>query len=246
MTKPEDSEKPFVDHFEELRKRLLWCLWAFIATSSLCYLFHKPLTAFFTQPLFAVLPPDKQQLYFTGLFESFLNGLRVSMIGGFLLAMPVIFYQVWAFISPAMHKQEKRMAIPFVVLGTCFFFLGASFAYYFIFPSGFPFFIEFGQPQNIPLITVKEYFSLVFRLLLLFGLSFEFPVVLVFLVCVGVLDVKTLRKNRRTAVIAIAVMSALCAPPDVLSMVLMMVPLYLLYEGSILVASLLERKKLPK
>ena len=246
MTSPTDSEKPFLEHFDELRKRLLWCLWAFIATSSLCYLFHEALTAFFTKPLFAVLPPDKQQLYFTGLFESFLNGLRVSMIGGFLLALPFIFYQLWAFISPAMHKQEKRLAIPFVLLGSCFFFLGASFAYYFIFPSGFPFFIEFGQPQNIPIITVKEYFSLIFRLLLLFGLSFEFPVVLVFLACIGVVDTILLRQNRRTAVIVIAVVSALCAPPDVISMILMMIPLYLLYEGSILVASVLEKKKQPK
>ena len=173
----------------------------------------------------------------------FLNSLQVSVITGFLLALPYILHQVWAFVSPGLQEKEKKMGLPFVLAGTVFFLLGAAFAYYFVFPYGFKLMIEFGQEQNVAMITVKGYFRLVFRLLLLFGFSFEFPIALVFLAVVGILSADKLKRNRRIAVIAVAIISALCAPPDVLSMLVMMAPLYLLYELAILFIVFWENRR---
>lgn len=237
----EDEEKPFWDHFDELRERVIRCVYVVLAFACLAYLIREPIMLFLKKPLFAVLPEDKQNLVFTGLFESFLNSLRVSAIAGFFFSLPYVFYQFWAFVAPGMHERERKLAIPFVVAGTGFFVLGAAFAYYVVFPSAFKFMVEYGQPQDLPMITVKEYFGLIFRLFLLFGLSFEFPVALVFLAVVGIIDAELLRNHRRTAIIAIATICALCAPPDVLSMIVMMIPLYLFYEGAILFIDLITR-----
>lgn len=243
----EDEEKPFWDHFDELRERIIRCVYVVLGMASLAYLVREPIMLFLKTPLFEVLPEDKQNLVFTGLFESFLNSLRVSAIAGFFFSLPYVFYQFWAFVAPGMRENERKLAIPFVVAGTLFFALGASFAYYVVFPSAFKFMVEYGQPQDLPMITVKEYFGLIFRLFLLFGLSFEFPVALVFLAIVGIIDANTLREHRRTAIISIAVVCALCAPPDVLSMIIMMIPLYIFYEGAILFIDLLtgNRKSKP-
>ena len=242
MTK-KTKEMPFWEHMEELRVRFLRCLYVFLATSCIAYFFHEPITHFLKLPLLNALPEGEQSLVFTEVFEVFLNSIQVSIIAGFILALPYIFHQVWAFVSPGLQEKEKKMSIPFVVAGTIFFLMGAAFAYYFIFPYGFKLMIDFGQQQNIAMITVKDYFRLVFRLLLLFGLSFELPVALVFMSTVGILNAESLKRNRRIAIISVATISALCAPPDVLSMLIMMAPLYLLYELTILLVLFLEKKR---
>lgn len=239
----ERVEKPFWDHLEELRDRLFRCLWVFLVTSCAGYLARHPILAFLKAPLFSVLPADKQHLYFTGMFESFFNHLTVSMIVGFFLGSPYFFYQVWGFIAPGLHGHERRYMIPFVIAATIFFFAGAAFAYYLVLPIGFKFFIEFGQPDDIALITVSEYFKILFRLLLLFGLSFELPVVLVLLAYFGLVSAKMLSQQRKTAIIVIAIFAALFAPPDVFSMLLMMTPLYVFFETAIVVIRLIEKKK---
>lgn len=236
-------EKPFWDHLEELRDRLFRCLKLFLVSSCLGYLVRQPILAFLKAPLFAVLPPDKQHLYFTGLFESFFNHLQVSMIVGFFVGCPYFFYEFWSFVAPGLHQNERRLMIPFIVSATIFFVSGAAFAYYLVLPYGFKFFIEFGQPQDVAMITVSEYFKILFRLLLLFGFSFELPVILVLLANFGLVNAEMLRKQRRTAILIIAVFGALFAPPDVFSMLLMMAPLYIFFEGATMVISIMEKKK---
>jgi len=239
----EKNEKPFWDYLEELRDRFMACLYALLVTSVAGYFVRVPILEFLKEPLFQALPPEKRNLYFTGLFESFFNHLQISIMAGVFIGSPFFLYQVWAFISPGLHSHEKKQAIPFVAAGTVFFFLGAAFAYYLVLPIGFKFFVEFGQPMDVPIITVKEYFSVLFRLLLLFGLSFELPVILVFLARIGVVSYALLSAHRRTAIIGITVVSALFAPPDVLSMLMMMAPLYLFFEGAVQVIRLMEKKK---
>lgn len=242
MKEEEDrAEKPFWDHFDELRVRFMKSVWAILGGTCVAYFFREPILVFLKRPLFDVLPPDKQHLIFTGVFESFMNTLKVSAIAGFFLSLPYVFYHVWAFVAPGLHKHERKFAVPFIVAGTFFFVLGAAFAYYFVFPHGFKFMIEFGQPHDVPMISVGEYFGLIFRLFLLFGITFEFPVALVFLARMGLVDAALLRAHRRTAVIAIAVVSAICAPPDALSMIFMMVPLYFFYEGVILLIGMKKK-----
>jgi sec-independent protein translocase protein TatC len=242
----EKLEKPFWDHLDELRRRLMLCLYALLATSVLGYLVRIPILEFLKAPLFAALPPEKQNLYFTGLFESFFNHLQISILAGVFIGSPFFLYQIWAFVGPGLHKHEKKLALPFIAAGTVFFFLGAAFAYYVVLPVGFKFFIEFGQPMDVPMITVKEYFAVLFRLLLLFGASFEMPVILVLLARLGLISHSMLVAHRRTAIIAITVVSALFAPPDVMSMVMMMAPLYVFFEGALQVIRLMEKKKAPR
>jgi sec-independent protein translocase protein TatC len=242
----EKLEKPFWDHLDELRKRLMICLYGLLVTSVAGYMVRIPILEFLKAPLFSALPPDKRNLYFTGLFESFFNHLQISILAGVFIGSPFFLYQIWAFVSPGLHKHEKKLVMPFIIAGTIFFFLGAAFAYYVVLPVGFKFFIEFGAPMDVPMITVKEYFSVLFRLLLLFGASFELPVVLVLLAKIGLVNHAMLVAHRRTAIIAITVLSALFAPPDVMSMLMMMAPLYVFFEGALQVIKLMEKKKAPR
>lgn len=239
----EKMEKPFWDHLEELRDRLMNCLYALLITSAVGYFVRMPVLKFLKEPLFHALPPDRQQLYFTGLFESFFNHLQISILVGVFLGSPYFVYQIWSFVSPGLHKHEKKLAVPFIVSGTVFFFLGAAFAYYLVLPVGFKFFIEFGAPQDVPMITVKEYFSVLFRLLLLFGASFEFPVILVLLARLGLVSGDFLKSHRRNVIIGISLVSALFAPPDIMSMLMMMAPLYIFFEGALVVITIMEKKK---
>lgn len=239
----EKDEKPFWDHLEELRNRLMNCLYALLVTSLVGYFVRIPILEFLKAPLFSALPPDKRNLYFTGLFESFFNHIQISIMAGVFLGSPFFLYQIWAFVSPGLHRNEKRLALPFIAAGTLFFFLGAAFAYYLVLPVGFKFFLEFGQPMDVPMITVKEYFAVLFRLLLLFGASFELPVILVLLAKIGIVNYALLSAHRRTAVIGITIASALFAPPDVMSMLMMMAPLYVFFEGAMQVIRFMEKKK---
>ena len=239
----EKSDKPFWDHLEELRDRLMRCLYALLITAGIGYAVRMPVLEFLKAPLFKAFPPEKQHLYFTGLFESFFNHLQISILVGVFIGSPYFIYQIWSFVAPGLHVHEKKMAIPFVVAGTIFFFLGAAFAYYLVLPVGFKFFVEFGYPQDLPMITVKEYFSVLFRLLLLFGASFELPVILVLLAKMGLVTSQFLKAHRRNVFIAITVCAALFAPPDVMSMLLMMAPLYVFFEGAVLFISIMEKGK---
>ncbi len=239
----EKNEKPFWDHLEELRNRLMNCLYALLATSAVGYWVRIPVLEFLKAPLFQALPPDKQHLYFTGLFDSFFNHLQIAFIVGLFIGSPFFLFQIWCFIGPGLHKHEQKLAIPFVAAGTVFFFLGAAFAYYLVLPVGFKFFLEFGQPMDVPMITVKEYFTVLFRLLLLFCASFELPVILVLLAKLGLVSHAMLSAHRRTAIIAITLVSAMFAPPDVMSMLMMMAPLYFFFEGALLVIRFMEKRR---
>ena len=218
------------------------CLYVLLGTSAVGYLVRIPILEFLKAPLFHALPPDKQHLYFTGLFDSFFNSLQIAMITGVFLGSPYFIYQIWSFVGPGLHNHERKLAVPFVVAGTIFFFSGAAFAYYLVLPVGFKFFLEFGQPMDVPMITVREYFTVLFRLLLLFGASFELPVVLVLLAKVGLITHATLSAHRRTAVIAITLACAMFAPPDIMSMLMMMAPLYIFFEGAVQVIRMMEKK----
>ena len=238
----ENTEKPFWDHLDELRSRLMSCLYFLLGTSILGYLIRIPVLEFLKAPLFRALPPEKQHLYFTGLFDSFFNHLQIAVLAGVFIGSPFFLYQIWAFVGPGLHRHERKMVVPFVAAGTIFFFAGAAFSYYLVLPVGFKFFLEFGQPMDVPMITVKEYFAVLFRLLLLFGVSFELPVVMVLLAKLGLISYETLANHRRTAIIAITLLSAMFAPPDILSMLLMMAPLYVFFEGALLLIRWMERR----
>jgi len=246
MTQPDLSKRMgFFEHIEEMRVRLFKCAVVFFVGFILSYfLFTEPVLDFLKAPLFAVLPEEQQKLYFTNLFENFLTHLKIAAYVSIALFSPFYFFQIWAFIAPGLHENEKKYALPFIVSGCFFFLLGASFAYYVLFPVAFQFFTQFGAPSDIPILTIDSYYGTCLKLMLLFGLSFEFPVLICFLGFLGIVSGEELQKHRKTAILAITIGSALFAPPDAISMLILMIPLLLMYEASILVVKKIGRRKI--
>jgi sec-independent protein translocase protein TatC len=238
-----DKRMGFFDHFDELRVRLMRMLWVFMIGFIVGYLVSEPVMEWLKAPLFAVMPADRQALYFTSLFENFLTHLKIAGYSSIFLLSPYFFYEIWGFVSPGLKEREKKLVIPFISAGTFFFVGGALFAYYVLFPVGFKFFITYGSATDVPMLTIDSYYSTVLKLMLLFGLGFELPVFICLLGALGIVDSKFLREYRKQAIIGITVVSALFAPPDAVSMLILMAPLILLYEASIWVVHWIGAKR---
>lgn len=236
----------FWDHFDELRAKLISCLYVFFGGFLGLYFLSPKILFWLKKPLFDHLPADKQYLYYTGLFENFFVHLKVAGYASLLFLSPVYFLLIWSFVRPALKTKEKKAVLPFVIAASFFFLIGAGFAYFVLFPAGVKYFLSYGSPSEVALLTLDSYVTLLLRILLGFGFCFQLPVALVLFVNLGVITVAQMRAQRRTAIMVVAVLSAFIAPPDAMSMVMLMAPLYILYEGSIFVASILNAKKYPK
>jgi sec-independent protein translocase protein TatC len=225
----------FYEHVEELRVRFIRCLWIFMGGFALAYTISDRLLAFLSHPLFKVLPPEQRKLYFTSLFENFMTHLKISGYASLFALSPFYFYQFWSFVAPGLYPKERKLVVPFVTAATFFFISGAAFAYFLLFPVAFKFFVTYGAPTDVPLLTIDSYYSTCLKLMLLFGGAFEMPVLVVLLGYLGLVDAKILRAQRKNAIIGITFASALFAPPDAVSMIILAAPLILLFEGSIFV-----------
>jgi sec-independent protein translocase protein TatC len=233
----------FFDHVEELRARAMRMAYAFVAGFVGGYLLSNPVMEWLRAPLFAVLPPEKRSLYFTSLFENFLTHLKIAGYLSVFALSPYFFYEIWGFIAPGLKKREKKLILPFVLGATFFFVGGALFAYYVLFPVGFKYFVQYGSPSDVAMLTIDSYYSTCLKLMMLFGLGFELPVFVCLLGALGVVDSAFLRTHRKTAIIVITLMSAVFAPPDAVSMLILMAPLIILYELSILVVAWIGAKR---
>ena len=248
MTTADDTERepddkiPFTAHLEELRKRLIICFVAVAVGFVACYAFKEKLFQILTQPLISVMHQGDTLIY-TGLPEAFFTFLKVSFLGGLMLASPVIIYQFWMFVAPGLYDREKRLLLPIVFLSTIFFVGGALFGYFVVFPFGFQFFLGFATETIRPMPSMKEYLSFSAKLLLAFGLVFELPLVITFLARLGIVSVEFLKKNRKYAILLFFVGAAILTPPDVVTQIMMAVPLMLLYEISIVGARIFGKKK---
>ncbi|UPY39305.1 twin-arginine translocase subunit TatC [Sediminicoccus sp. KRV36] len=237
---------PLIEHLMELRQRLLWSVGAFFIAFAVCYYFSTNIYGFLAQPLANVLFEQgggDRRMIFTALYEAFFTYLKVAFFGAIFFSFPIWATQLWLFIAPGLYRSEKRTIMPFLVASPFLFLLGAALAYYFIFPLAWHFFISFETPAGagtVPIqleAKVSEYLSLVMHMILAFGIAFQMPVGLVLLCKVGILNVQSLRKGRRYAIVGMFVVAAVITPPDVISQVGLAVPLILLYEISILFAA---------
>lgn len=246
-----DKPMPLIEHLMELRQRLLWSVGAFVIAFALCYYFSTNIYGFLAQPLANVLFEQgggDRRMIFTALYEAFFTYLKVAFFGAVFFSFPIWATQLWLFIAPGLYRSEKRTIMPFLVASPFLFLAGAALAYYFIFPLAWHFFISFETPAGagtVPIqleAKVSEYLSLVMHMILAFGLAFQMPVLLVLLCKVGILNVQSLRKGRRYAIVGMFVVAAIITPPDVISQVGLAVPLILLYEISILLAAWMAPK----
>jgi sec-independent protein translocase protein TatC len=222
-------------HLAELRKRLSISLLAVIAMFLICFAFWQPLLAWMIAPLKAVLP-EGSNVIFTGVQEPFFTAMKVAFFAGFVIALPVIFWQFWLFVAPGLYDNEKRLVIPFVSSATLMFLMGAAFCYYVVVPLAFAFLIGFGSALFTALPSIGEYVGFFTKIIVGFGLSFEMPVIIFFFAKIGLVDDKMLKDFFRYAIVIIFTIAAILTPPDILSQFLMAAPLSILYGISILVA----------
>jgi len=232
-----DSPKPFLEHFREARKRILifFTTWAF--GSSLSYLFSEEIFGLLLVPFVKETQKNPHTIIYLGLTEAFTTYLKVALWGGIFLSFPMLVYQLWKFISPGLQSKEKSIVKPCFIISPFLFSLGALFSYFVVIPLAWRFFLSF-ENSSLPLpllleARMSDYFSLTFSFLISFGLSFQFPLILIGLAHLRIISSRGLALNRKYAIILIFVVAALLTPPDVLSQILLAIPLMILYEGTI-------------
>jgi sec-independent protein translocase protein TatC len=240
----EEARLPLTDHLEELRRRLIRSLIALAVGTGLCYNWAEDIYKVLLRPLLIHLPGNSR-LIFTELTEAFLTYFKVALWGGFILSSPVIFFQLWSFVSPGLYRKERSLFIAFAGWSTLGLLVGMAFGYYVAIPQVFSFFLSFGRSTIVPMPSMKESLSLILRLLLIFGFLFELPLLLYLLGRAGILSSTLLRRGRKVAVVGVLLLGAVLTPPDVVSQILIAVPFYLLYEVGIILCSLGERPRKP-
>jgi len=237
-----DEEKmPFTTHLEELRDRLIKSFIAVGVGFLVAYGFKDRLFDILMQPLVKVMGQG-DTLIFTGLPEAFFTYLKVAFLAGIMAASPVLIYQFWMFVAPGLCRKERKILLPIVFFSTFFFVGGALFGYFFVFPIGFKFFLGFANEKIQALPSMKEYLSFSSKLLIAFGLAFELPLVLTGMARMGLVTVDFLKRNRKYALLLFFVGAAIITPPDVVSQVMMALPLMVLYEISIIGARIFQPK----
>lgn len=222
-------------HIVELRKRLFISVLCIVVMFGICFGFWETLLDFMTAPLKEILQGDAKMVALQ-VPEVFLTAVQVAFFTGLILSLPIIFWQLWLFVSPGLYDNEKKYVIPFVLSATFMFLIGAAFCYYVVVPTGFTFLIRFGQKLFSAMINVGDYVGFFTKLVVAFGVAFEMPVITFFLAKIGLVDEKALKGAFRYAVVFIFIFAAIMTPPDVLSQFLMAIPLIGLYGISILVA----------
>jgi sec-independent protein translocase protein TatC len=239
---PKEGAMPFLEHLEELRWRILKCLILVIITSSCLYYFWQEIFEFvLVFPLRSISP--KPQIIFTTPSEAFVASLKISFFGGVLVSFPYILFQIWAFVAPGLFKKEQRLGILWIILSSLFFITGIAFSGFAI-PQTIRFLTQFHPPSLSPFFTVTEYLGFIIKFALAFGLIFQMPVVSLILTRAGIITYKTLLKPWRYAIIIIFIVAAVITPPDVVSLLMMAIPLFFLFYLSIGISYLAGRKNL--
>lgn len=235
------NQQTLTDHLRELRTCLVRSLWGILLATIVCYYYSDIIFEWIRAPIREFLPTGG--LVFTAPTDKFMAFLKVSFFSGIVLSCPWWLYQVWRFVAPGLYANEKKYSLSFIFIGTALFLIGVCFAYYLAVPAAFHFLMTFGGDVDKPMITIDHYLHFLTTFLVIFGLAFELPLVIVLLGMTGVVSQAFLREKRRYIIVGISLVAAVVTPPDVMSMILLLVPMYILFEISILFVGFFERRR---
>jgi sec-independent protein translocase protein TatC len=232
------------DHLGELRSRIVKSAVAVVVLVGIAFGFADKLIGFLKAPLISALPPGVNALHFTGPLDVFLTDIKVAVLIGVTGAAPIWLYQFWKFFEPALYPRERRYVLPFLVASVVLFGSGVTFCYTLILPATLQFLIQMGMEVGTPIITIKDYVSLLLLMLLGFGLMFEIPALIVLLGLLDVVTVAALRAYRRYVIVGIVTIAAIVTPsPDPISQLTLAVPVYVMYEIAILLIAAVKRRQ---
>lgn len=246
ITDIDETQAPLLDHLIELRTRLLRAFLAFAVAFGVCLYFADDIFSFLVRPLTEAFPEGQGRLIYTKLYEAFFVEVKIALFAAFFVSFPVIANQIWAFVAPGLYAKEKRAFLPFLVATPVLFTMGAALAYYVVMPTAFHFFLGFeGERGGLKLEALPgtgDYLSLVMQFILAFGISFLLPVLLMLLNRAGIITRAQAVGARRYAIVGIFIIAAIATPPDVISQLLLAIPLLLLFEGTLLLMWFTERR----
>lgn len=240
----DNAQETFLSHLFELRDRLVRSLVALGVVFIPTFFFASELYDLLAMPMMRTLPEGSKMIA-TGVITPFFIPMKIALMVAFLVALPYILYQAWAFVAPGLYAHEKRLALPLVVSSTLLFFAGMAFCYFIVFQTVFSFIAQFA-PKSISVAPdIEAYFNFVLGMFLAFGLAFETPVVVVVLVMTGMISVEKLREIRSFVIVGAFVVAAVVTPPDVVSQLMLAIPLCLLYEVGIFFARFVAKPREP-
>ena len=247
ITDIDETQAPLLDHLIELRTRLVRAVAALAVAFGVCLYFADAILAFLAKPLTDAFPPGEGRLIYTKLYEVFFVELKVALFAAFCVSFPIIANQLWAFVAPGLYAREKRAFLPFLLATPLLFVAGASLAYFVVMPTAFRWFLGFeGQAGGLAIEALPaagDYLSLVMQFILAFGISFLLPVLLLLLNRAGIVSRDQLVKARRYVIVGVVAIAAIVTPPDPGSQLILALPLYLLFEGSLLLMRIGEKRR---
>jgi sec-independent protein translocase protein TatC len=231
------DQESFISHLVELRQRLVRAVGAVLVFFIALFIYpgSGPIYDLLALPLMNALPEGSKMIA-TGVITPFMVPVKVTALIGFMIALPYVLYQAWAFVAPGLYEHEKKLALPLVVASTVLFFAGVAFCYFFVFGKVFAFIHDFAPKSITPAPDIEAYFSFVITMFLAFGITFEIPIVVIVLVRMGIVSVEKLREARPYVIVGAFVIAAVVTPPDVLSQFMLAVPMCLLYEAGLFLA----------
>ncbi len=239
----DDTQLPLTAHLAELRNRIFKILISWAIGFALCLNYSDRIFGWLLQPATEALGSDRGTLQAIAPTEIFFTYLKASLLAGFLLALPVVFWQIWAFVSPGLYSSEKKVAIPFVTISTALFAAGASFGYFIAFPVAFEYLAGWSNESVVSAWTLREVFAFTTRLFIAFGVGFELPILVFFLSVSGIVEPRQFISGFKYAVLLAFVFSAILTPPDVTTQILLAVPLLVLYLLGVAVAYVFTFRK---
>ena len=239
-----NDQESFISHLIELRQRLMRAVGAVLVLFVVLFIWPGSgyIYDLLAAPLMSALPEGAKMIA-TGVITPFMVPVKVTALAAFLVALPYVLYQAWAFVAPGLYEHEKRLALPLVVASTVLFLAGIAFCYFFVFQKVFSFIHGFAPKSITPAPDIEAYFSFVITMFIAFGVTFEIPIVLIVLVRVGLVTVEQLKSARPYAIVGAFVIAAVVTPPDVLSQLMLAIPMCLLYEAGLFFARFMSRPK---